>query len=263
MPNVKSEGIILRTVNWKEQSRIVTIFTDNFGKISIVDKGGRSFKSKRGRLVDFSRLEISYFMSEKSELGYLNEVDVREVFTFEKEGTLGRLTFASAAIEILNDLLPENEAQTGLYHLTMRFLRLMDAAAKQSLVAVFLAYFIRALSYLGYGPNFSGCVGCAGEALSYSNSDGQNYVTISPERGGIVCGACQTPGEYYIKLLSARLDILSQLQTASLAEAAAVVVPLAVGEELLEVLTAFMKYQTGAKDLRSLEFLEKLKNTKF
>ena len=263
MPNVKSEGILLRSVNWKEQSRIVSIFTDNYGKISVVDRGGRSFKSKRGRLVNFCRLEISYFVSEKSELGHLGETDVREAFTFEKDGTLGRLTFASAAIEILNDLLPENEAQTGLYHLTIRFLRLMDSASKGSLVSIFLAYFIRALSYLGYGPNFSGCVGCAGEGLTYSNANGKNYVTISPERGGVVCGSCQSPGEYYIKLPAERLDILYSLQVASLAEAAAIKIPLAEGEELLEVLTAFMKYQTGAKNLRSLEFLEKLKNTKF
>jgi len=264
MPQVKSEGILLKSVNWKENSKIVTIFTDNAGRQSIIDRGGRSLKSKRGRLHTFSRLEIGYFKSEKSGMGYITEVDPVETFQFEREGALGRLTFASAALELLYDLLPDDEPQEGLYHLTVQYFRQIDTVPKQAIIPVFIAYFLKLLSYLGYRPNFAGCISCAKDRNQtvMANSNGVNYYVFSPERGGLVCSACQMPGEYYIKLQSERLDKIYRLQTASLTESSGVKLKLDEAEELLEILTNFFRYQTEAKELKSLKFLEKLKKTK-
>ncbi|UCD17373.1 MAG: DNA repair protein RecO [Candidatus Zixiibacteriota bacterium] len=260
MPQLKSEGIILRSVNWKEHSRIVTFFTDNAGKLAIVDRGGRSIKSKRGRLLSFSRLEITYFKSERTGTGYIGEVEPLESFSLERDGSLGRLTFASAALEILNDLLPESEPQEDLYHLTVTFLRHIDIDPKGALLAVFLAYFIKLLSYMGYRPNLAGCVTCGRERGEIAG-DHQAALAFSPERGGLVCHACQTAGEYYIRVQPDQLDTLYSLQTSSLSEAAGVQLTMRKGEELLEILTTFMKYQTGTGELKSLKFLEKLKRT--
>ncbi|SYZ72113.1 putative DNA repair protein RecO [Candidatus Zixiibacteriota bacterium] len=263
MPQVKSEGIILKAIDWKENSRIVTFFTDNFGRQTIIDRGGRSMKSKRGRLLTFSRLEIEYFKSEKTGTGYLSEVEILEAFSLEKEGTLGRLTFASASLELLYDLLAEEDPQPELYYLTVQFLRLTDTAPRESLLPLFLAYFIKAMSFLGYRPNFAGCVGCGKgreeSALTGAESTNGKFYFFTPERGGLVCPTCQIMGEYYIKLQSERLDRIYSLQTASLAEASAVRMNMKEGDEILELLTAFLRYQTEAKELNSLKFLEKLR----
>ena len=258
MPQAKSEAILLRLVNWKENSRIDTFFTDNTGKVSIIDRGGRSLKSKRGRVTAFSRMEITYFRSEKTGTGYIGEVDILESFSLEKGGSLGRLTFASAALEILNDLLPENEPLEPLYHLTVQFMRHMNNSSRESLLPVFIAYFLKTLSFLGYRPNFAGCVGCGKDKADF---DGGAPALFSPERGGLVCPTCQTMGEYYIKLQSDRLDILYSLQISSLTEAAGMRITMKTTEELLELLTAFVKYQTGVDKLKTLDFLDKLKKS--
>jgi len=262
MPQLVSEGIILKIVNWKENSRIVTFFMERSGRVSIVDRGGRSIKSKRGRLVTFSRLEVNYFKSEKSGAGYLTEADPVESFLFEKDGSLGRLTFASAAVELLYDLLPEDEPQESLYHITIQFMRLIDQAHKLSLYPLFLAYLMKLLSQLGYRPNFAGCVGC-GKDMSEKIENGGNGIAFSPERGGLVCSTCQIAGEYYIRLQSERLKKVYSLQTASLVEAAGIGLKLNDAEHILEMLTGFIRYQTGTNELKSLKFLEKLKKTRF
>lgn len=259
MPQIVSEGIILKSVNWKENSRIVTFFLENCGRLSIIDRGGRSIKSKKGRLLTFCRMEVNYFKSERSGAGYLTEVDPIESFLFERDGSLGRLTFASAAVEILYNLLPEDEPQESLYHLTLQFLKLTDLAHKISLYPLFLAYLMKLLSFLGYRPNFAGCVGC-GKDLQNSNN---NRLAFSAERGGLVCSTCQIAGEYYIRLQSERQKIVYALQTASLAEATNFKIKFKEAEDLLELLTNFLRYQTGTKELKTLVFLEKLKKTKF
>jgi DNA repair protein RecO (recombination protein O) len=229
----------------------------------MVDRGGRSFKSRRGRLLTFSRLEITYFKSDKTGTGYISEIDPVESFLFEGSGSLGRLTFASAALELLYDLLPEDEPQRNLYHVTIQFLRLTDSVHKSALYAVFLAYFMKLLSFLGYRPNFAGCISCSKDMQSAENENSGLSLAFSPERGGLICSACQIAGEYYIKLHSQRLRTIYRLQTASLAEAAGIKLGLKEAEKILELLTDFLKYQTETKELKSLIFLDKLKKTKF
>jgi len=267
MPQIKSEGLLLKSVNWKENSKIVAIFTDNAGRISLVDRGGRSLKSKRGRLMTFCRMEISYFKSEKSGMGYIGEIEPLETFEFKSEGTLGRLTFASAALELLYDLLPEEDPQQGLFDLTVRFMRRIDRVRRAGIIPVFISYFLKTLSYLGYRPNFSGCIGCGKDLqeTAVSNSNGLAFHLFSPERGGLICSACQMPGEYYIKLQSDRLMKVYNLQTSSMTESGKMTLRLEEAEELLELLAGFLKYQADNKELKSLKFLEKLKkaNLKF
>ena len=83
---------------------------------------------------------------------------------------------------------------------------------------LFLAYFLKTLSFLGYRPNCAGCIGC-GKAREDIRPDEKNRLVLSPKRGGLVCETCQMAGEYYIRLHSARLEVLSRLQRSSLAEA--------------------------------------------
>jgi len=267
MPQLKSEGIVLKSVNWKENSRFITFFTEDSGRQSIVDRGGRSLKSKRGRPLTFSRLDIGYFKSEKTGTGYLSEVEPLESYLFEKDGSLGRLTFASAAVELLYDLLPDDEPQRSLYHLTIQFLRLTDKSPKSSLFPIFLGYFMKFLSQLGYRPNFAGCVGCGKDVKDFmpepdNSGPVSNGLAFSPDRGGLVCSACQIPGEYYIKLHPERLKTAYGLQTASLLEAAEIRIKYKDSEDILELLKNFLKYQTDTRDLKSLEFLGKLKKIK-
>jgi hypothetical protein len=69
-------------------------------------------------------------------------------------------------------------------------------------------------------------------------------------------------GEYYIRLHSARLEVLSRLQRSSLAEAVKIKIGFAEAEEMLELLSNFLRYQTDTREMKSLKFLEKLKKTK-
>lgn len=265
----KSEAVILKKFNWSESSRTVHFFTRDFGKLPLNDKGGRSFKSRRGRMVPFCRMEITFYKSEKETTGYISDSEILEAFSFEKDGSLGRLAYGSAACELLYLLLPEGEAQVSLYNYFISFLKATDRFDKHGLPALFIAFFLKTLSQLGYHPSLGYCVGCSREANGEESREGHNGVTrfagevlFSPERGGIVCPSCQKPGEYYISLSAGNRRLLAALQTASLSEAAAVPVGFTAAAQLLDLLAKFLNYQSGLNTgLKSLEFLDKLKNS--
>lgn len=255
----KSEAVILKKFNWSESSRTVHFFTRDFGKLPLNDKGGRAFKTKRGRMIPFCRMEITFYKSEKETTGYLSDSEIIEAYTFEKEGTLGRLAYGSAACELLYLLLPEEEAQAPLFQFFLTYLKLVDTCEKKSLPALFVTFFLRTLSQLGYHPSLSYCAGCSKE-LNNLNQKGETL--FSPERGGIVCPTCQKPGEYYISLSAENRRLLVALQTASLTEAASLPIGYSNAGQLIEVLSKFLSYQSGLKTgLKSLEFLDKLKKS--
>jgi DNA repair protein RecO (recombination protein O) len=255
----KTEAVILKSSDWSESSRIVELFSRDFGKITLVDKGGRRFKSKRGRLVPFARLEITFYKSEKTTTGYVSETDLVELYGFEKEGTMGRLAYASAACELLHHLLSDEQPQPSLYSFFITFLSLTETSEKGSLPTLFLTFFLHLLSQLGYHPSLANCVGC-GKPMEMTEAK-TGEVLFCPERGGVVCSTCKTAGDYYIPFSRESSVHLAALQKASLSKAEGVPIGYREVSCLLEALIKFVNSQTGVVSrLKSLEFLEKLKN---
>jgi len=251
----KTEAVLLKSFNWSESSRTVVFFSRRFGKLALVDRGGRSLKSRRGRLLPFARMEITFYHSEKETRGYISDIDLVRAWSFESDGSLGRLAYGSAACELCHLLLPEEEPLPRLYDFFTTFLEYVEAVDKRSLAGVFIAFFLRLLSQLGYHPSLTDCSVC-GRPIEPNGS-----VAMSEERGGAVCPSCQSPADYYIHLSANCFAHLAALQEASLKEAALRAISFRQTSQILEVLTRLLASQAGVKgDLKSLEFLHKLKN---
>jgi recombinational DNA repair protein (RecF pathway) len=139
-------------------------------------------------------------------------------------------------------------------------------APRLSLPGLFLAFFLRVLSHLGYHPSLAYCSGCGKAVIG---ADGETHLLLTgdevaffPDRGGVLCPSCQVPGDYYIPISRSGYDKLAALQNGSLKEAAAMPIAYAETTRLLEALSRFLACQTDLKtDLKSLAFLEKLKNS--
>lgn len=255
----KSEAILLKSFNWSESSRTVVFFTRKFGKMALFDKGGRRLKNKRGRIQSFARMEITFYNSEKETSGYISDIDLLEQFSLEKDGSLGRLAYVSAACELLHQLLPEEEPQERLYNLFCKFLSLSDKTKKRYLPALFIIFALKILSQLGYQPSLSYCAGCSKEIKTESKT--AKFI-FSPSRGGIICGTCQTAGEYYIQLSSENLKPLQLMQRSSLNESESIPIGYQQAILMIEIIEEHLGFQADLKHrLKSLKFLEKLKNS--
>jgi DNA repair protein RecO (recombination protein O) len=242
MSIAKSEAILLKAFNWAESSRTLVFFTREFGKLPIVDKGGRSIKSKRGRPIPFAVLELTFYKSDKEARGYLSDIELVRTFEFDKEGTLGRLAYGSAACELLYLLLPEEEEQGALFTYFLNYLELINTVERHGLPALFVTFFLRLLSHLGYHPSLAYCVSCGKDV---EEAAGQGDMVFSAERGGMICQACARPGEYYIVVSQATYGLLNELQTASLSEASSIGLGFQQAQSMVDLLTAFLTFQSG------------------
>ncbi len=217
--------------------------------------------AKRGRVIPYAELELTFYESKKESSGYISDVELIRMFELSGDGSLGRLAYASAAVELLQLLLPKEEPLIDLYDYSVSYLEKIDQAKKQALASLFLTFFLRLLSQLGYHPSLAYCGGCDKSVESYIRDSAT--VRFSPERGGVVCPSCQNPGEYYIGLPYESFTKLAELQTASLNEAENVALGFKETALLLDALVKFLEYQADiSSKIKSLEFLQKLKNAK-
>ncbi len=250
----KAEGILLKQFPWSESSRTVVFFTDRFGKLALVDRGGRSFKSKRGRLAPFTRTELTFYNSEKQTRGSLSAADAIAAWSFSGEGDMGRLAFASAACELGLALLPEEEPHEELYAYLCRYLSALDTAPRSGLGGLFIAYVLRFMSMLGYHASLTFCATCQSPL---SPVDGLRF---GPAAGGLIDATCQGTQDRYIRLTANEAAALMRLQSTSLEDAVGVLLTFAEITRLTDCLTRFLQFHADlTTELQSIRWLDKLK----
>ena len=120
---VKTEGIVLKTFDFRETSRIATFLTRDFGKVKGVLKGIRKDPKKFGSSVDnFSLNEIVYYQYRNSDIHLISHCDMKDFFSGLRRD-LERMTAASYASELIDTLMPVEDENWQIYDLMQAFLK--------------------------------------------------------------------------------------------------------------------------------------------
>jgi DNA repair protein RecO (recombination protein O) len=150
----KTEGIVLKRVNFNEADQIVTILTSNCGKISCMAKNSRLLKNRFcGRLELAYQVGITGFHGRN--LGYANEVeitDARQLFNLDLK-TTGIIFYIS---EITNKLLQDGQQIDGAYSLLLHALDHLNSNQDKNEVILY-AYIIKLLTLLGFMAPWDRC----------------------------------------------------------------------------------------------------------
>ena len=178
---VKTEGVVLKSFDLRETSRIVTLFTEDQGKIKGVFKGIRKDPRKFGSSVDrFSVNDIVYYRHRNSDIHLVGQCDMKEYFLGLRQD-LKRLTAASYAGELLDALMPLEQENREVYGLFLDYLRaLQDIDDIGKLVHIFQ---IKMLLFSGFKPHLDSCVRCESKIAGQAR--------FSLKMGGLVCVQCR------------------------------------------------------------------------
>lgn len=148
MRGIKVEGIILKRRNLGEADRILTVFTHQRGKITVLAKGVRRITSRRGGNVELLNRSIMFLHPAKSFL-ILTEASVLD--TYEKLKTnLTLSTYAFHIIELIDKLTAENQPNELLYELLVNLLQRLSRNPRQVLVRAFEAKILANLGFASF-----------------------------------------------------------------------------------------------------------------
>ena len=120
MRTYSDEGIVLARRNFGEADRILSIYSKNHGRISVVAKGIRKLTSrKRGHLEVFSY--IRFQAVEGHGIGILTEVETINSFeSFKKD--LKKVSLAYFFCEVIGKITHEHERNDGIFELILNYL---------------------------------------------------------------------------------------------------------------------------------------------
>jgi DNA repair protein RecO (recombination protein O) len=179
---VKTEAIVLSKMNYGDTSCIASLFTEDFGKLSIIVKGARSPKSKYGRIVDpLNYLSVVIYKKESREIQLLSQADIIEHYP-DVKNDLDKLAYAYAVVELVKNLLAEHEVNRKIFKGTVKILSKLDSGDEKPEIT-FGRFFMFLLKETGYEIQIDKCAICGKEkfvADVYYNFD-----------KGLICGECR------------------------------------------------------------------------
>lgn len=143
----KSEGIIIKRVNFGEADRILTIFTKHDGKLRVIANGVRKITSKRGGSLEIFNKIIAYIYTGKN-LDSLNEVEVKESFLNLRKN-LKKVSLGYYLCELVDGLCPEKQVHKEVFDLLERALAILNGQIQNNSYSV-KQFEIELLQELGY-----------------------------------------------------------------------------------------------------------------
>src|SRR5437016_4185697 len=152
MPLKESEAIVLRTYPFRESDLLVTLFTRTEGKVRGVARAAK--KSRRrfgGALEPLTYIKVAFEDRERQELARLDSCEVLES-PLTSEVTYPRAVALGHVAELLDELLPDREANDAIFRLAISVLGALRGPDVWMPVTYFELLITRLVGFL---PEFS------------------------------------------------------------------------------------------------------------
>lgn len=180
----RTKGFILKKEDRGENDRLLTIFTEDFGKLELLAKAERKIKSKLRAGLELFYLSEVEFIQGKSHKTLTDAIKISSFPGIKKD--LGKLEIASRAVEILDKLVRGQEPDARIWNLLGEIFEVLDGLeSKKEKLQLFYYYFIwNFFSILGYQLELHHCLFCQEKIAS---SD----LFFSSREGGVICQKCR------------------------------------------------------------------------
>ncbi len=125
MATYKTEGVILKRLNYGEADRILTIYTKHYGKIRAIAKGVRKITSRKGGNLELFN-HCVLFLAEGRNLDIVTEVQVVSSFS-RLSRNLEKTAAAFYLVELIDQLTPDRQVNRQVFDLLVGALAQISA----------------------------------------------------------------------------------------------------------------------------------------
>jgi DNA repair protein RecO (recombination protein O) len=179
---LSTEAVVLKGWKMGETSKILSLFTRDFGKVRVVVKGGRNPKSPfKGCLESLTHIRAIYYNKPIRELQLLSKADLIDPH-FRIIGDPKRTALALAQVELVEKAISGEQSHPGVFDLLIHTLQALNQ--EDGFLEGVLWYFEgRFIDLMGYKPTWDSCISC-------KKSLGVKGGFFQPSSGGLYCSDC-------------------------------------------------------------------------
>ncbi|MEZ6057159.1 MAG: DNA repair protein RecO [Planctomycetaceae bacterium] len=207
MSTEKTDAIVIRLADFSETSRVVTLFSRRFGKISALAKGAKRLKGPFESALDLlARVRVVFIRKSSGGLDLLTEAQIQERFR-PPASSLDLLYAGYYVAELLDGLTEVHDPHPQLFDDSAETLTRLAAGSDFRLTI--LQFEIAVLREIGQLPPVDSCQ-CCGEPISTDSRSRYSMTSSGP-----ICADCGRPDEKSQSLPASTIHLLQSLMPPS------------------------------------------------
>lgn len=240
----KVEGIVIRTNDYGETHKIVTLFTRERGKIAVMARGAKKPKSRMAAISQ-PFVYASYLVQMGSSMGTLHQGEVLQSLRTIREDLI-KTAYASYIAELTDKLIEQNEPDPFMYQQLLQTFIWMHE--DKDLDILLLMYELKMFKKGGFAPQLNHCVNCGRTEDTFS---------FSIREGGLLCSRCRHLDQDAVMLQQNLVKLLRICLEVDVTRVANISVK-QENKDRLKQLTDLYYEQYGGYFLKSKRFLKQM-----
>jgi len=208
-------AIVLKRRDFREYDQVISFYTENLGKISLLAKGIKKITSKNSsNLLPCSLVNID--LAKGREIDHLTKVQNINIFKCIRKDLTK--SFASKyVVELVERLVKHEENNKEIFNLLQKYLIFIDSVDTLNRGIVY-SFILNLFVLLGFYPNITMCSYC------HDNNKGKYWFDV--KEGGVICDDCHSTMmdqnnvynisaqqlEYMHTLFEGTMDVVNQLE---------------------------------------------------
>ena len=173
----KMIGIVINETNYSESSKILNIYTRDYGIISVISKGCKKIKSPL-RSVSAKLTYAEFIINYKDgTISTLTSADIIDSFR-NIHTDIVCVSYAMYILDLASNVAKQN-TDYEIFDKLISALKMINNGLPSKVITIILQ--TQYLKYLGIDLNIDGCAICG------NNSD---IITLNVDKGGYVCSNC-------------------------------------------------------------------------
>lgn len=248
MSPIKTTAIVLNSINWKDSSKIITLYTREVGKIGVIAKGVRKLKSNYGGILESLNLvEVIIHVSPKRQIQVLGTASLEESYPQIKKN-LEKTSYSYAILELILILIETGSSDPVFFDFIVTLLNEIERSEKQKIIFCF--FLLKISSYLGFRPDFNVCLICE-KSLEDLDTD------FSFHKGGFICKQCHQISTVEWQIPSRVRSELADIQHLNYKSISNSQLRIKEKFNYIEFLLAYLRFHTDERlDLNAFKFLK-------
>jgi DNA repair protein RecO (recombination protein O) len=240
----KCEGIVIRTTDYGETNKIVTLYTREWGKIGVMARGAKKPNSRLSAITQL--FTHGYFLVQIGKgLGSLQQGEINTSMRSIREDIF-LTAYSSYIVELTDKGTEEKKPNPFLFELLHQTLNYLNEGYDQDILMNIFE--LKMLNVMGLYPNLDKCSVCGSTDGNFSFSIREN---------GFICHRCLNKDPYHFKISPASAKLVRLFYYFDLSRLGQISVKEETKVELKKIISAYYDEYSGLH-LKSKKFLNSM-----
>ncbi|HZJ57264.1 MAG TPA: DNA repair protein RecO [Clostridia bacterium] len=244
--HLPTKGVVLRYTNFKEADRMLTLFSPELGKISVLARGCRKAKS---RFLAATELFCfgEYTLYRRGDFHIMTQASILDSF-YEIRNDVDKLIYASYVLDLTEEVVSPGQGDTHLFYLLLQTLSYLCYSDLDS-EGITRVFEIKLLDHIGYRPVLDRCIVCESDKGPYH---------FDVEKGGLICSNCYNKNRIGNNIQMGTIKTLEHILGMDMNRINILKIPHTIREELDTILRAYIEERIDKK-LKTRQFIDEFK----